>query len=51
MSDRELAEWLRSLRRMSQEEVDRRERVRDISRGYYQNRELVVHHGHGESRH
>ena len=51
MSDREWAEWLRSLRRLSQEEVDRRERVRDISRGYYQNREMVTHHSAEESRH
>lgn len=51
MSDRELAEWLRSLRRLSQEEVDRRETVRSIARGYYQNRELVVHHSSEESRH
>lgn len=51
MSDREWAEWLRSLRRLSQDEVDRRERVRDISRGEYLNRELVVHHSYGEARH
>lgn len=51
MSDREWAEWLRSLRRLSQEEVDHRERVRDIARGYYQNREMVVHHSPDESRH
>jgi hypothetical protein len=51
MSDREMAEWLRPLRRLSQEEVDRRERVRDIARGYYQNRELVTHHSAEESRH
>lgn len=51
MSDREWAEWLRSLRRLSQEEVDRRTRIRDIARGEYLNRELVVHHTSGESRH
>lgn len=51
MSDREWAEWLRSLRRLSQEEVDRRERVRSIARGYYQNRETIVHHTAEESRH
>lgn len=51
MSDRQWADWLRSVRRMSQSEVDSRERVRDIARGEYLNRELVVHHSYGESRH
>lgn len=50
MSDREWADWLRSVRRMSQKEVDRRERVRDITRGEYLNREMTVHY-YGESRH
>ena len=50
-SERVWAQWLRSLRLLPQEEVDRRERVKDISRGEYLNRELVVHHTFGESRH
>lgn len=52
MSDREFSAWLRSLpRELSQAEVDRREMFRDITRGEYFNRELVVHHSFQESRH
>lgn len=50
-SEREWAEILRGLRRLTQEEVDLLERFRDNSRGEYLNRELIVHHSYGESRH
>lgn len=51
MSDQEFAAWLRSLPRvMSPEEVDQRERLRDITRGEYLNHNLSVHR-YSESRH
>ncbi len=46
MSERELADWLRSLRDPSagQQQSDRLERERTARRGEYVNRNLSVHH-------
>jgi len=52
MTDREFADWLRSVpRERTWEEVERRERQRDRERGPYIPHGDIVHHCPGESRH
>lgn len=51
MSDEEAAAWLRSMaREVPVEEVERIERVRDITQGEYFNHNLTAHH-YGEAAH
>ena len=52
MSDREFAEWLRSVPRViPASEAQRHERERDRERGAYVPPSDIVHHVAGEARH
>lgn len=51
VTDREIASWLRSVRSMSQEDVDRVERERSARRGLYAPHGGSPHHIRGESSH